>query len=128
MFGILLYFILFLLYLVFKYFHWKILIKTKYKNNNIFDENFSVFIIIFLSWFLWFWTLFNEVEIRENGIYSQPYFCSILVIILIIILYIFKIIILRKKNVSNKIKVFFLVLSNMIEIILFLLVGADLLN
>ena len=128
MFGILLYFILFLLYLVFKYFHWKILIKTKYKKNNIFDENFSVFIIIFLSWFLWFWTLFNEVEIRENRIYSQPYFCSILVIILIIILYIFKIIILRKKNVSNKIKVFFLVLSNMIEIILFLLVGANLLN
>ena len=116
------YSIVLIFYLIMKYLQWNFMFQNKFQKNIFLDELFSIFFIIFLFWFLYYWTLFNK---KENGTFTEYYFVSLIIIIFLIIFYVFKVIVLRKNNINYQIKIFFLITSNFIELLIFMLIGID---
>lgn len=104
--------------LIWEIFKWRSLIKIKFELSSfIFWENLiSAGIVALFSWFLWYWTLFNEYHLFSSG-----YITIALILTIFIIIFISKMVIFSLRKSGVKIKTIFCILTTIIEILVFVI-------
>ena len=104
--------------LIWEIFKWRSLIKIEFELSSfIFWENLiSAGIVALFSWFLWYWTLFNEYHLFSSG-----YITIALILTIFIIIFISKMVILSLRKSGVKIKTIFCILTTIMEILVFVI-------
>jgi NADH dehydrogenase subunit 5 len=104
--------------LIWEIFKWRSLIKIKFELSSfIFWENLiSAGIVALFSWFLWYWTLFNEYHLFSSG-----YITIALILTIFIIIFISKMVIFSLRKSGVKIKTIFCILTTIMEILVFVI-------
>ena len=103
---------------IWEIFKWRSLIKIKFELSSfIFWENLiSAGIVALFSWFLWYWTLFNEYHLFSSG-----YITIALILTIFIIIFISKMVIFSLRKSGVKIKTIFCILTTIMEILVFVI-------
>ena len=104
--------------LIWEIFKWRSLIKIKFELSSfIFWENLiSAGVVALFSWFLWYWTLFNEYHLFSSG-----YITIALILTIFIIIFISKMVIFSLRKSGVKIKTIFCILTTIMEILVFVI-------
>lgn len=104
--------------LIWEIFKWRSLIKIKFELSSfIFWGNLiSAGIVALFSWFLWYWTLFNEYHLFSSG-----YITIALILTIFIIIFISKMVIFSLRKSGVKIKTIFCILTTIMEILVFVI-------